>query len=89
MPTDTDHFENITRDIIACPKCNSKIEYEYVRYHHIGKAHCVNCDYKTPDADYLATKLDLQNMKMTIKTPNGEEEYTLITNNTMQQMNHL
>ena len=89
LPTDTDHFENITRDIIACPKCNSKIEYEYVRYHHIGKAHCVNCDYKTPDADYLATKLDLQNMKMTIKTPNGEEEYTLITNNIINIYNFL
>lgn len=60
MPTDTDHFENITRDIIACPKCNSKIEYEYVRYHHIGKAHCVNCDYKTPEADYILTNLDLK-----------------------------
>ena len=81
LDTDTENFENRTRDIMVCPKCYSKLEYDYVRYHHIGKAHCPNCDYKTPDADYLATKLDLQNMKMTIKTPNGEEEYTLITNN--------
>lgn len=81
LDTDTENFENRTRDIMVCPKCYSKLEYDYVRYHHIGKAHCPNCDYKTPDANYLATKLDLQNMKMTIKTPNGEEEYTLITNN--------
>lgn len=81
LDTDTENFENRTRDIMVCPKCYSKLEYDYVRYHHIGKAYCPNCDYKTPDADYLATKLDLQNMKMTIKTPNGEEEYTLITNN--------
>ena len=32
---------------MVCPKCYSKLEYDYVRYHHIGKAHCPNCDYKT------------------------------------------
>lgn len=89
LDTDTENFENKTRDIIVCPKCYSKLEYEYVRYHHIGKAHCPNCDYKTPDADYLATKLDLENMKMTVKTPNGEEVYTLVTNNIINIYNIL
>ena len=89
LNTDTKDFENKTRDIIVCPKCYSKLEYDYVRYHHIGKAHCPNCDYKTPDADYLATKLDLDNMKMTVKTPTGEEIYTLITNNIINIYNIL
>ncbi len=89
LDTDTKDFENKTRDIIVCPKCYSKLEYDYVRYHHIGKAHCPNCDYKTPDADYLATKLDLDNMKMTVKTPTGEEIYTLITNNIINIYNIL
>ena len=30
LPTDSDHFENITRDIRVCPKCYSKLEYDYV-----------------------------------------------------------
>ena len=89
LDTDTKDFENKTRDIIVCPKCYSKLEYDYVRYHHIGKAHCPNCDYKTPDADYLATKLDLDSMKMTVKTPIGEEIYTLITNNIINIYNIL
>lgn len=89
LPTDTDHFENITRDIIACPKCNSKIEYEYVRYHHIGKAHCVNCDYKTPEADYILTNLDLKNKKMTVKSNNTEEVYDLISDNIINIYNML
>ena len=89
LPTDTDHFENITRDIIACPKCNSKIEYEYVRYHHIGKAHCVNCDYKTPEADYILTNLDLKNKKMTVKSNNTEEIYDLISDNIINIYNML
>ena len=89
LPTDTDHFENITRDIIACPKCNSKIEYEYVRYHHIGKAQCVNCDYKTPEADYILTNLDLKNKKMTVKSNNTEEVYDLISDNIINIYNML
>ena len=51
LPTDSDHCENLTRDIRVCPKCYTTLEYEYVRYHHIGKAHCPNCDFKTPEAD--------------------------------------
>lgn len=81
LDTDGEKCENIARDIIACPKCNTKLEYEYVRYNHIGKAHCPNCDFKSPEIDYLATKLDLENMKMTLKNGDQEEEYDLISDN--------
>ena len=81
LETDGEKCENIARDIIVCPKCNSKLEYEYVRYNHIGKAHCPKCDFKSPEIDYLATKLDLENMKMTLKIGEREEEYGLISDN--------
>lgn len=81
LDTDLDKCENIARDIIVCPKCNSKLEYEYVRYNHIGKAHCPKCDFRSPDIDYLATNLDLKNMKLTLKNGNLEEEYDLISDN--------
>ena len=89
LPTDIDHCENITRDIRVCPKCNSKIEYEYVRYHHIGKAHCTKCDYKTPDADYVSTNLDFENKKMTVKSGGKEEIYDLISDNIINIYNML
>ncbi len=89
LPTDLDHCENITRDIRVCPKCNNKIEYEYVRYHHIGKAHCTKCDYKTPDADYVLTDLDLENKKMTVKSGEKEETYDLISDNIINIYNML
>lgn len=89
LPTDLDHCENITRDIRVCPKCNSKIEYEYVRYHHIGKAHCTKCDFKTPDADYVLTDLDLENKKMTVKSKGKEETYDLISDNIINIYNML
>lgn len=81
LETDGDKCENIARDIIVCPKCNTKLEYEYVRYNHIGKAHCPNCDFASPRIEYLATNLDLENMKMTLKIDDREEEYDLISDN--------
>lgn len=75
LPTDLEKCENIVRDIRVCPKCHSKLEYDYVRYHHIGKAHCPNCDFKTPDADYKLTKLDIENKKMTIVSKESVEVY--------------
>ena len=89
LDTDTTYFENITRDIRICPKCYAKLEYDYVRYHHIGKAHCPNCDYKTPDADYLVTNIDFKKLKMTVKCKEKEEDYNLITNNIINIYNIL
>jgi UDP-N-acetylmuramyl tripeptide synthase len=89
LPTDSDHFENITRDIRVCPKCYSKLEYDYVRYHHIGKAHCTKCDFKTPEADYLLTNLDLENKKMTVKHEQTEEIYDLVSDNIINIYNML
>ncbi len=89
LPTDSDHFENITRDIRVCPKCYSKLEYDYVRYHHIGKAHCTKCDFKTPEADYLLTNLDLENKKMTVKHEESEEIYDLVSDNIINIYNML
>ena len=89
LPTDTEKCENIARDIIVCPKCNSKLEYDFVRYNHIGRAHCSKCDFKSPVIDYEITKLDLENKKMTIKHEEELEEYDLINNNIINVYNML
>lgn len=34
-----------------CPKCGHLLEYEYYQYSHIGKFHCTQCDFATPDLD--------------------------------------
>ncbi len=89
LPTDTDRCENIARDIIVCPRCNSKLEYDFVRYNHIGRAHCSKCDFKSPNIDYEVTKLDLENNKMVIKHNEQLEEYELINNNIINVYNML
>lgn len=89
LDTDTEEFQNITRDIRVCPKCYAPLKYEYVRYHHIGKAHCPNCDYGTFKGDYVVTNIDFANQKMTVKHENEEEEYHLISNNIINIYNML
>ncbi len=89
LDTDGKTCENIARDIVVCPKCNTKIEYDYVRYNHIGKAHCPKCDFKSPEIDYLVTKLDLKNRKMVLQNGEREEEYDLISDNIINVYNIL
>lgn len=78
--SDLDKCENIVRDITVCPKCDSKLEYDFVRYNHIGRAHCKKCDFTSPKINYEVTNIDLDNMQITVKSKT-EEKYDLINNN--------
>lgn len=89
LDTDMRECINIARDIIVCPECSSTLEYDFVRYNHIGKAHCPNCKFKSPKIDYKVTKLDLKSKKMTLKSNKEEFEYSLITNNIINIYNML
>ena len=44
-----------------CPFCNSRIEYEYYQYSHIGKFKCPTCNYGDNPIYKLATNVDLKN----------------------------
>ena len=89
LETDTDTCENIARDIIVCPKCDSKLEYDFVRYNHIGRAHCTKCDFASPKINYEVTNIDFENKKMTIKNNEKEEVYDMINNNIINIYNML
>ena len=89
LDTDTDVCHNIARDIMVCPKCDSKLVYDFVRYHHIGRAHCSKCDFTSPNIDYDVTNLDFENMRMTIQSKEQEEQYDLINNNIINIYNML
>lgn len=49
-----------------CPFCNSRIEYEYYQYSHIGKFKCPNCNYGDNEIYKLATNIDLKNRKFDV-----------------------
>ncbi len=87
--TDTVSCDNIVKDIVLCPRCASKLEYDYYKYHHIGKMHCTNCDFATPSADYLVTRIDKEAMKFDVVSENSTETYSIISDNMINVYNLL
>lgn len=70
---------NIVRDINVCPLCKSKLEFDYVHYHHIGYAHCTKCSFKSPKGDFIGTDIDFKNKKIFIKENKEKYEYKMIS----------
>lgn len=63
---------NLINDKQICPICNSKLVYDYRHYHHIGKAHCSKCDFKSPALDFEVTKIT----KNSFTLKEGKKTYT-------------
>ncbi len=89
LETDSEKCENIVRDIIVCPKCDTKLEYNFVRYNHVGRAHCPKCDFASPKINYEVTNIDFEKMRMTIKDEEKQENYDIINNNIINIYNML
>ena len=73
--------DNIIKDIVACPNCGAMLKYDYIRYNHIGRAHCPNCDFGSPEMDYSVEKIDYESQRCLIRTPDGTYDFKLIGNN--------
>ena len=78
LPTDTKKCYNLINDLQICPKCDHKLKYEYRRYSNIGRAHCSNCDFGSPEYDYSAGNVDFENMRFTFRGPDFEVELPII-----------
>ena len=78
LPTDTVKCHNLIDDLQICPKCDNKLKYEYRRYSNIGKAHCVNCGFGSPEPDYSVGDVDYDNMTFTYRGTGFEEKLPLI-----------
>lgn len=88
MASDRDECVNIINDMRICPVCSTTLEYEYVRYHHIGKAHCPSCGFKSPVPDYSA-RADLEGGKLAL-THGGETiDVPLISDSIFNAYNEL
>ena len=51
-------FENL--NTYYCPKCSSKLKYDYYNFETLGSYKCSNCDFKWEDPTILGTDLDLE-----------------------------
>lgn len=78
MEKDVNECINLINDMQICPNCHSKLKYEYLRYHHIGKAYCPDCGFKSPKYDYAADNVDIENMSVDISDKNGTYTYRLL-----------
>lgn len=56
---------NSINDLIYCPNCGTKLIYEFVHYHHIGKVHCPNCHLGQQEINYRAN-FDLNNQEILV-----------------------
>ena len=69
---------NTVLDNIYCPKCYSKLQYEYVSFLNVGKYNCPTCDFTHPQINYLAKEID--NTRLSIEdniiTPFNNIVYT-------------
>lgn len=44
-------------DMVYCPYCHHKLNYNYVQFGNIGDYFCSHCDFKRPKLDYQITKI--------------------------------
>jgi UDP-N-acetylmuramyl tripeptide synthase len=64
MPGDSTECRNLINDMAICPKCHSRLKYEYIRYSNIGRANCPECGFSSPEYDYWASDVDIKGMRM-------------------------
>ncbi len=77
LPGEEPERNNIVQDARTCPRCGATLEWEFRRYHHIGRMHCPKCCYASPTPKYRTTGLDAEKHRMTVCGPEGEREYHL------------
>ena len=89
LPGEVPEYNNIVQDARTCPRCGGHLEWEFRRYHHIGRMHCAKCGYASPAPKYHVTGLDTENHRMTVCGPEGEREYPLPNSNIINVYNAL
>jgi UDP-N-acetylmuramyl tripeptide synthase len=78
LDTDVTECINLINDFSICPICDSKLEFNYLRYHHIGNAYCPNCDFKSFDANYRLTNIDYDNKEITVEHNGKKDVYPMV-----------
>ena len=58
---------NRVNDCPDCPRCGAPLRYDYVRYAHVGHVRCEKCGFASPAADWLATELDGEARRLTVR----------------------
>lgn len=54
---ENDHIEEASEGKF-CPKCDSRLDYNYYQYSHLGDYYCTKCDFKRETLDYRGRDVD-------------------------------
>ena len=63
-----------------CPFCNSRLDYDYYQYSHIGKFKCPNCEYGNNSIFKIAKNVDLKNKSFEVNGINYKTKFNSIYN---------
>ncbi len=88
---DTDRTEsiNLVTDYALCPLCDTKLTYDYLRYHHIGHAHCPACHFESPEADYVGLNINAESNTLTVDAGGEIIEFPLVSPVTFNVYNEM
>ncbi len=81
--------QNIVCDIVTCPHCGETLRYDFVRYNHIGRAHCPSCEFGSLTPRYEITQTNSVTRTLTLQSPDGEEHYRMLGDNITDWYNTL
>ena len=53
-------------NMVYCPKCGHKLNYNYYHFENIGDYYCSRCSFKKPQIEYEITDLNYDNSSMVV-----------------------
>ena len=83
-PLDKQPAQTLFRDLVYCPKCDTKLEYKDIKNYHIGNVICPKCNYTNPKWDYNC-EIDYKNNKLII----NNHKYPLKSNSIFNIYNYV
>lgn len=65
-PSSLETFRGCYNDGLFCPRCKSRMEYEYYHFNHIGSYSCPSCGHRRQKPDFSVTGYDGENGIITV-----------------------
>jgi Zn ribbon nucleic-acid-binding protein len=87
LPTDTTKPAGAAVDVAICPVCDHTLDWDYWRFNHIGRVHCPNCGFRSPEARYRATAV--VGDRVTLSLDGDSREAQLINANIVNVYNEI